>query len=83
MWKKRKAYPRLEFTVNVRTGPQSIMSLSIFGSEATLLATTDNHQQFTASTSDLFKEFFFYEGGVSALASMLITDGFVTFHEDR
>ena len=80
---REKDYPGLEFTVNVRTGPQSIMSLSIFGSEAALLATTENHQQFIASTSDLVKEFFFYESHVSALASTLVTDGFVTFHEDH
>ena len=59
------------------------MSLSIFGSEAALLATTENHQKFIASTSDLVKEFFFYEGGVSALASALVTYGFFMFHNDR
>ena len=59
------------------------MFLSIFGSEAALLATTENHQQFIAITSDLVKDSFFYEGGVSALASTLVTDGFVTFHNDR
>ena len=56
---REKTYPGLEFTVNVRTGPQSMMSLSIYGSEAALLATTDNHQQFIASTSDLVKDIFF------------------------
>ena len=56
---REKTYPGLEFTVNVRTGPQSMMSLSIYGSEAALLATTDNHQQSIASTSDLVKDIFF------------------------
>ena len=60
-----------------------MMSLSIYGSEAALLATTGNHQQFIASTSDFVKDFFFYDGGVSALASTLVTDGFVTFNDDR
>ena len=72
-------YPGLEFTVNVRTGPQSLMSLSIYGSEAALNATTENHKQFLASTSDLVKDIFFYEGEVTALASTLLTEGFVTF----
>ena len=80
---REKTYPGLEFAVNIRTGPQSMMSSSIFGSEAALLATTDNHQQFIASTSELVKDIFFYEGGVSALASTLVTDGFVTFNDDR
>ena len=80
---REKTYPGLEFTVNIRTGPQSIMSLSIYGSEAALLATTDNHQQFIASTFDLVKEFFFYEGDVSALASTLVTDGFGISDDDR
>ena len=78
-----KTYPGLEFTVNVRTGPKSMMSLSIFDSEAALLATTDNHQQFIASSSELVKDIFFYEGGVSALASTLVTDGFVTFDNEK
>ena len=56
---REKTYSGLEFTVNVRTGPQSMMSLSIYNSEAALLATTDNHQQFIASTSDLVKDIFF------------------------
>ena len=38
-----KTYPGLEFTVDVRTEPQSMMSLSIYSSEAAPLATTDNH----------------------------------------
>ena len=80
---REKTYSGLEFTVNVRTGPQSMMSLLIYGSEAALLATTDNHQQFITSTSDLVKDIFFYEGGVSALASTLVTDGFVMFNYDR
>ena len=56
---REKTYPGLEFTVNVRTGPQSMMSLSNYGSEAALLATTDNHQQFIASASDLVRIFSF------------------------
>ena len=60
-----------------------MMSLSIYGSEATLLATTDNHQQFIVSTSDLVKDIFFYEGGVSVLASTLVTVGFVKFNDDH
>ncbi len=75
-------YPGLEFTVNVRTGPQSVMSLSIYGSEAAMSATTENHKQFIASTSDLVKDVFFYEGEVTALASTFVTDGFVTFESE-
>ena len=80
---REKTYPGLEFTVWVRTGPQSMMTLSIYESEDALLATTENHQQLIASTSELVKDIFFYEGGVSALASTLVTDEFVTFDNER
>ena len=80
---REKAYPGLELTVWVRTGPQSMMTLSIYESEEALLATTENHQQLIASTSELVKDIFFYEGGVSALASTLVTDEFVTFDNKR
>ena len=79
---REKTYPGLQFTVNVRTGPQSMMSLSIYESEAALTATTENHKQFIASTSDLVKDIFFYEGAVTALASTLVTDGMVTFGDE-
>ena len=72
-------YPGLEFTANVRTGPQSLMSLSIYVSEAALNATTENHTKFIGSISDLVKDIFFYEGEVTALASTLVTEGFVRF----
>lgn len=74
-------YPGLEFTVNVRTGPNSIMSLSIYGSEAAMEATAENHMKFMEASSDLVKDVFFYQGEVTALASELVTDGFVTFDE--
>ena len=80
---REKTYPGLEFTVWVRTGPQSMMTLSIYESEEALLATTENHQELIASTAEFVKDIFFYEGGVSALASTLVTDGFVTFNDDR
>ena len=63
----------------VQTGPQSMMTLSIYESEEALLATKENHQQLIASNADFVKDIFFYEGGVSGLASTLVTDGFVTF----
>ena len=74
---REKTYPG--FTVWVRTGPQSMMTLSIYESEEALLATTENHQQLIASTANFVKDIFFYEGGVSGLASTLVTDGFITF----
>ena len=74
-------YPGLEFTVNVRTGPNSIMSLSIYGSESAMEATAENHMKFMEASSDLVKDVFFYQGEVTALASELVTDGFVTFDE--
>ena len=43
-----------------------------------LLATTENHQQLIARTSEFVRDIFFYEGGVSGLTSTLATDGFVT-----
>ncbi len=76
---RETTYPGLEFTVWVRTGPQSMMTLSIYESEEALLATTENHQELIASNAEFVKDIFFYEGGVSGLASTLITDGFVTF----
>ena len=60
-----------------------MMTLSIYLSEEALLATTENHQQLIASTADFVEDIFFYEGGVSGLASMLITDGFVTFENEQ
>ena len=40
---REKNYPGLEFTVWVRTGPRSIITLSIYEFEEALLATTENH----------------------------------------
>ena len=76
---REKTYLGLEFTVWVRTGPQSMMTLSIYESEEALLATTENNQEFIASNAEFVKDIFFYQGGVSGLASTLITDRFVTF----
>lgn len=53
-----KTYSSLEFTVNVRTGPQSLMSLSIHETEAALNAITEKHKQFIESASDLVKAIF-------------------------
>ena len=36
-----------------------------------------------ASTAEFVKDIFFYEGGVSGLAPTLVTDGFVTFNNDK
>ena len=80
---REKTYPGLEFTVWVRTGPQSMMTLSIYESEEALLATAENHQKLIASNADFVKDIFFYEGGVSGLASTLVTDGFVTFDNEQ
>ena len=80
---REKIYPGLEFTVWVRTGPESMMTLSIYESEEALLATTENHQELIASTAEFVKDIFFYEGGVSGLASTLVTDGFVTFDNEK
>ena len=80
---REKTYPGLEFNVWVRTGPQSMMTLSIYESEEALLATTENHQQLIASTAEFVKDIFFYEGGVSGLASKLVTEGFVTFDDEK
>jgi len=80
---REKTYPGLEFTVWVRTGAKSMMTLSIYESEEALLATTENHKQLIASTAEFVKEIFFYEGGVSGLASTLVTDGFVTFDNEK
>ena len=63
----------------VLTGPQSMMTLSIYESKEALLATAENRQQLIVSTAEFVKDIFFYEGGVSGLASTLVTDGFVTF----
>ena len=80
---REKTYPGIELTVWIRTGPQSILTLSIYESEEALLATTENHQQLIASNADFVKDIFFYEGGVSGLASTLVTDGFVTFDNEQ
>ena len=47
------------------------------------MATTENHQELIASTAEFVKDIFFYEGGVSGLASTLVTDGFVTFENKK
>ena len=44
-------------------------------------ATAENHMKFMEASSDLVKDVFFYQGEVTALASELVTDGFVTFDE--
>ena len=56
-----------------------MLTLSIYESEEALLATTENHEELIASPAEFVKDFLFFEGGVSGLASTLVTDRFVTF----
>ena len=80
---REKIYPGIEFTVWVRNGPQSMITLSSYESEEALLATIESHQQLITSTAEFVKDIFFYEGGVSGLVSALVTDGFVTFFNEK
>ena len=68
---REKTYPGLEFTVWVRTGPQSMMTLSIYESEEALLATTENHQELIASNAEFVKDIFFMKAASPALAQRL------------
>ena len=71
-------YGGIEFTVNVRTGPTSGFSLSIYESEAAIDATEEPHRAFLASNDDLIKDVFFHSGEVSSFAtSMAMTKGIV------
>ena len=71
-------YGGIEFTLNVRTGPTSSFSLSIYENEAAIEATEEPHRAFLASNEDIIKDVFFHSGEVSSFATSLpVTEGMV------
>ena len=68
---REKTYPGIELTVWIRTGPQSMMTLSIYESEEALLATTENNQELIASNAEFVKDIFFIKAASPALPQRL------------
>ena len=71
-------YGGIEFTVNVRTGPTSSFSLSIYENAGAIEATEEPHRAFLASNEDIIKDVYFHSVEVSSFAtSLAVTEGMV------
>ena len=60
---REEAFPGIQMTVNVRTGPKSLLSLSIYPDQETCEATLAGRKKHTYSRSHVIDSFY-YEGEV-------------------
>ena len=61
---REEAFPGIQMTVNVRTGPKSLLSLSIYPDQETCEATLVGRKKHI-DNRDYVKDSFYYEGEVS------------------
>ena len=61
---REEAFPGIQMTVNVRTGPKSLLSLSIYPDQETCEATLAGRKKHI-DNRDYVKDSFYYEGKVS------------------
>ena len=61
---REEAFPGIQMTVDVRTGPKSLLSLSIYPDQETCEATLAGRKKHI-DNRDYFKDSFYYEGEVS------------------
>ena len=61
---REEAFPGIQMTVNVRTGPKSLLSLSIYPDQETCEATLAGRKKHI-DNRDHVKDSFYYEGEVS------------------
>ena len=60
-----EAFPTLELVVNIRTGPTSILSFSVYPSYESAAGNLEDREKFQKEISASLKDSFFHEGEVS------------------
>ena len=61
---REEVFPGIQMTINVRTGPQSLLSLSVYPDKETAEATLEGRKKHVED-NDYVKDSFYYEGDVS------------------
>jgi len=61
---REEVFPGIQMTINVRTGPQSLLSLSVYPDQETAEATLEGRKKHVED-NDYVKDSFYYEGDVS------------------
>jgi hypothetical protein len=61
---REEVFPGIQMTINVRTGPKSLLSLSVYPDQETAEATLEGRKQHIEDR-DYVKDTFYYEGEVS------------------
>jgi len=62
---REEAFPTLELVVNIRTGPTSILSFSVYPSYESAAGNLEGREKFQKKISESLKDSFFHEGEVS------------------
>tara|TARA_A200000113_G_C8659703_1_gene288650 strand:- start:53 stop:334 length:282 start_codon:yes stop_codon:yes gene_type:complete len=61
---REETFPGIQMTINVRTGPQSLLSLGVYPDEETAHANLEGRKK-TVEDREWVKDTFYYEGDVS------------------
>ena len=61
---REATFPGIQMTINIRTGPQSLLSVGVYPDQETAEATLEGRKK-NIEDRDYVKESFFYEGDVS------------------
>ena len=62
---RAEAFPTLELVVNIRTGPTSILSFSVYPSYESAASNLEGREKFQEEISASLKDSFFHEGEVT------------------
>ena len=61
---REEVFPGIQMTINVRTGPKSLLSLSVYPDQETAEATLEGRKRHVED-NEYVKDSFYYEGAVS------------------
>ena len=61
---REEAFPGIQMTINVRTGPQSLLSLGVYPDQETAQANLEGRKK-AVEDPEWVKDTFYYEGEVS------------------
>ena len=61
---REETFPGIQMTINVRTGPKSLLSLSVYPDQETAEATLEGRKRHVED-NEYVKDSFYYEGAVS------------------
>ena len=63
---REEVFPGIQMTINVRTGPKSLLSLSVYPDQETAEATLEGRKR-QVEDNEYVKDSFYYEGAISFL----------------